>query len=202
MKPVILTGLLASAVLLSACLPGRGPRPQMYRFGAADAPATQPSSTVVQLNALTLQPAAQGDRLLAVNGPQAFYISQSRWVSPAEDLLLQAADRAFDRAGLNLIRRGGAETPVANLNLNVPVFEARYLAGLEAAPTVVVEVEASMASTTGERGSLGSTRAVATVPATANTVTAIVAAYDAATQQALDQAAGWAAGQSRGRPAR
>lgn len=172
----------------------------MYRFGAADASAAQPSSVIVQLNALTLQQAAQGDRLLAVNGSEVFYISQSRWVSPAEDLLAQAADRAFDRAGLDLIRRGGAQTPIATLNLSVPVFEARYSAGLEAAPTVVVEVEAAMASATGERSLLGSTRTTATVPASANTVTAIVAAYDVATVQALDQLAIWAAGRARAAP--
>jgi ABC-type uncharacterized transport system auxiliary subunit len=54
-----------------------------------------------------------------------------------------------------------------------------------------------MASTTGERGSLGSTRAVASVPAAMNSVTAIVAAYDAATLQALDQVAAWAATRTR-----
>ena len=203
MRPVpTLALVLTAAGLLSGCgLLGGGKPAQLYRFGAADAAAAPAAATVVQLNGLEFQPAAEGDRLLAVNGSEAFYVAQSRWVSPARELFIQAADRAFDRTGLDLIRRGQPQTPVANLNLTVPVFEARYLNGVEAAPTVFVEVEAAMASTTGGRGPLGSTRAAATVAASANTVPAIVAAYDAASRQALDQVAVWAGTTARAAPA-
>lgn len=204
MKSTLTTAAaLAAAGLLAGCgILGGGKPAQLYRFGAADvvAPAAA-SATVVQLNGLEFQPAAEGDRLLAVNGSEAFYVAQSRWVSPARELFTQAVDRAFDRAGMDLIRRGQPQTPTANLNLTVPVFEARYLNGVEAAPTVFVEVEAAMASTTGQRGPLGSTRAAATAAATANTVPAIVAAYDAASRQALDQVAVWAATTARSTPA-
>jgi cholesterol transport system auxiliary component len=185
---------LATVLLLGGCalLGGGGKRAQMYRFGASDAAPATAQAPVVQLNGLVFQRAAEGDRLLAVNGAEAFYIAQSRWVSPAQELFTQAVDRAFDRAGLDLIRRGQPQTPVANLNLTVPVFEARYLAGVESAPTVFVEVEAVMASVGGDRGPLGATRASASVPAARNTVPAIVAAYDAATRQTLDQVATWA----------
>ncbi len=195
MRAILTTAVVGAAVgLLGGCsLLGGGKPAQLYRFGVAEAAPTPATARVVQLNGLEFQPAAEGDRLLAVNGSEAFYLAQSRWVSPARELFTQAADRAFDRAGMDLIRRGQPQTPTANLNLTVPVFEARYLGGLEAAPTVLVEVEAALASTTGERGSLGSTRAAASVPATANTVPAIVAAYDAASRQALDQVAAWAA---------
>jgi ABC-type uncharacterized transport system auxiliary subunit len=192
-----------TALLLSGCglLGGGGPKPQMYRFGAEDpAAAARTSATIIQLNGINFQRAAQGDRLLAVRGAEVFYLAKSRWVSPAEDLFAQAADRAFDRAGLDLIRRGQPQSAVANLNLTVPVFEVRYTAGLEAAPTVVVEVEAALASTTGERGALGGTRAVASVPAAANSLNAIVAAYDTATRQALDQIAVWAGATARAAP--
>lgn len=185
---------LATILLVGGCalLGGGGKRAQMYRFGASDATAPAAQAPVVQLNGLVFQRAAEGDRILALNGAEAFYIAQSRWVSPAQELFTQAADRAFDRAGLDLIRRGQPQTAAANLNLTVPVFEARYLGGVEAAPTVFVEVEAVMASVGGDRTGLGSTRAAASVPAAGNTVPAIVAAYDAATRQVLDQVAGWA----------
>lgn len=187
---------LSTTLLLGGCalLGGGGKRAQMYRFGEGDAPTATVQARVVQLNGLTFQGAAEGDRLLALNGAEAFYIAQSRWVSPAQELFTQAADRAFDRAGLNLIPRGQPQTPVANLNLTVPVFEVRYLGGLQGAPTVFVEVEAAMASLGGDRTALGSTRATASVPAAGNTVPAIVAAYDAATRQTLDQVAVWARG--------
>ena len=195
--------VLASAGLLASCgILGGGKPAQLYRFGVADVAAPAPApATVVQLNGLEFQPAAEGDRLLAVNGSEAFYVAQSRWVSPARELFTQAADRAFDRAGMDLIRRGQPQTPRANLNLTVPVFEARYLNGVEAAPTVYVEVEAALAATSGERGPLGSTRAAASAAAAANTVPAIVAAYDTASRQALDQVAAWAATTARSAPA-
>jgi ABC-type uncharacterized transport system auxiliary subunit len=198
-----LAAVLAAAALLSGCaLLGGGKPAQLYRFGAGEAPAATVQAPVIQLNGITFQSASEGDRLLAFNGSEAFYIARSRWVSPAQELFTQAADRAFDRAGLDLIRRGQPQTPVANLSLTVPVFETRYLSGPEAAPTVVVEVEAAMVALGGERTSLGSTRATANVPAAGNTVTAIVAAYDAAARQVLDQVAVWARTTSAGRSAR
>lgn len=193
--------VLATAGLLAGCgVLGGGKPAQLYRFGLVDAAPPAAAGPVVQLNGLEFQAAAEGDRLLAVNGSEAFYVAQSRWVSPARELFTQAADRAFDRAGLDLIQRGQPQTAIANLNLTVPVFEARYLNGVEAAPTVHVEVEAAMASTTGERGPLGATRAAASAQAAANTVPAIVAAYDLASRQALDQVAAWAGTAARGRP--
>jgi cholesterol transport system auxiliary component len=197
MKSISCTaGALLAAALLSGCsLPGGGKPAQTYRFGVPAAVAAAPSASgvVVQLNGLDFQAAAEGDRILAVNGAQTFYIAQSRWVSPARELFTEAADRAFERAGMNLIRRGQPQPARANLNLTVPVFEARYLNGVQAAPTVVVEIEAALASTTGERGPLGSTRTSASIPAASNNVTSIVAAYEAASAQALDQVAAWAA---------
>ena len=180
---------------------GEKNRAQLYRFGEQTVlPATQvgmDAATPVQLESLTFQPAAEGDRMLAVNGAEAFYIAKSRWVSPAEELFTAAAARAFDRAGLNLVRRGQQIQTGYGLTLTVPAFETRYDAGPEAAPTVVVEVRAAML---GNRQPLGSTRAAASVPAASNNVSAIVAAYDTATRQALDSIAAWAATTARSAP--
>jgi cholesterol transport system auxiliary component len=120
----------------------------------------------VQLDSLEFQSAAEGDRLLAVSGAEAFYIANSRWVSPADELFTAAAARAFDRAGLQLVQRGQAIQSNYGVSLTVPAFETRYDAGPEAAPTVVVEVRAAMLA---NRLTVGSTRAAASVPAAANT---------------------------------
>lgn len=186
---------LALAAGLSGCaLTGGGARAQLYRFGAesaAGAPASAPTRTV-GITALEFQPAAAGDRLLAVQDQQVFYVSGARWVSRAEELFIQAAERAFSRAGLRLSRRGLPFDPDAGLVLAVPVFETRYLSGAEAAPTVVIEVRASVLATA-DRAILGERTFTVNQPASGNTVTQIVAAYDAASGQALDQVAAWAA---------
>lgn len=202
------TAVLALAVTLGGCavlrlLGGGGGDPaQLYRFGGeaqavATTGATPDAATIIQLESLAFQPAAEGDRMLAVNGTEAFYIANSRWVSPAEDLFTEAASRAFDRAGLRLIQRGQSIQTGYGLSLSVPAFETRYNAGPNAAPTVVVEVRAAMLS---DRQPVGSTRTVASVPAASNNVTAIVAAYDAATRQALDGVAAWSATAARAAP--
>lgn len=201
---------LALALTLGGCSilrlvgGGGGDPAQLYRFGgmstpAAAAPGAADTAIPVQLDSLTFQPAADGDRMLAVNGTEAFYIANSRWVSNADELFTEAAGRAFDRAGLQLIRRGQPIQSGYGLTLTVPVFETRYEAGPEAAPTVIVEVRAAMLA---ERQPLGSTRTSASVPAASNNVSAIVAAYDAATRQALDAIAAWAATTARSTPPR
>lgn len=183
---------------------GGGKNPaQLYRFGGGDpvasALAAPANATPVRLASLTFQPAADGDRLLAVNGAEAFYIANSRWVSPAEQLFIEAARRAFDRSGLQLVRPDQPINSDVGVTLTVPVFETRYEAGPQAPPTVVVEIRAALAA---NRTPLGSTQSTVSTTATANTVTAIVAAYDASTRQALDSIAAWTATTARAAPPR
>lgn len=198
-----LVTLLGGCGVLSLIGGGKPKNPaQMYRFGgpaavASSAQATADAAIPVQLDSLTFQPAAEGDRILAVSGAEAFYIANTRWVSPADELFVEAAGRAFDRAGLQLTRRGQPIQTGYGVTLTVPVFEARYDAGPQAAPTVVVEVRAAMLA---NREPAGSTRAAASVPAASNNVSAIVAAYDAATLQVLDNVAAWAATTARTAP--
>lgn len=185
---------LAVVSALGGCaLLGGGKRAQLYRFGM-DQPAAAASApaTTLLLSAFNFQNAAAGDRLLAVRGAEAFYIARARWVSRADELFTQAAERAFSRAGLRLARRGQPFDPDVNLVLAVPVFEARYLNGTEAAPTVVVEARASVLAGA-NRAVVGEQTFTLSQPAAANTVPQIAAAYDAATMQVLDQVATWAA---------
>jgi cholesterol transport system auxiliary component len=187
-------GLAAVSVLGGCALLGGGGknRPQLYRFDVdAAAPAAAPARTVA-LNALTFQTAAAGDRLLAVQGAEAFYIARARWVSRADELFTQAAERAFSQANVRLARRGQPFTPDAGLVLTVPVFETRYLNGTESAPTVMLEVRASLIGCA-NRTVVGERSFSVRQPATGNTVPQIVAAYDAAVTQALGEAATWTA---------
>ena len=183
---------------------GGGDPAQLYRFGvdstttaAAPTAVTAPS---VRLGSLSFDRASDGDRLLGVTGLETAYIADSRWVSPARDLFARAAERAFDRAGLRLVRREQAIENEASLVLEVPTFETRYENGAGAAPVVVVEVRAAMVRGRG-RDLIGETAHMARVPAGENRVTAIVAAYDAATRQALDHVARWAGETVRANPA-
>ena len=177
---------------------------QLYRFGGAETTASGPvaaGAVNVQLSSLRMDSAAEGDRLLAITDTEASYIADSRWVAPAQDLMTLAAERAFDRVGLRLIRRGQPIGPDISLSLEVPTFEARYENGADAAPVVVVEIRAALIAGP-TRDVLGEAAYTVRQPAPANRVGAIVAAYDLAVRQALDQTAGWAATTVRTLPPR
>ena len=204
-----LAAVAALALTLGGCalmglLGGGGKPPQLYRFGGADTAVSGPvaaGALNIYLSNLRMDPAAEGDRLLALTGTEASYIAQSRWVAPAQDLMIAAAERAFDRVGLRLVRRGQPIGPDLSLTLEVPTFEARYENGGDAAPVVVVEMRAALVSGTA-REVIGEYATTVRQPAGANRVGAIVAAYDQAVRQALDQTAGWAATAVRSAPAR
>jgi cholesterol transport system auxiliary component len=199
---------LAGALALGGCgLLGGGKPAVLYRFGAGEAaaaPATATASRSIALANLTFAEESEGDRILTVTGGEAAYIAQTRWVAPARDLFTAAAERAFDRSGARLVRRGQPFDTDSSLILEVPTFEARYENGAKAAPVVVVEVCASLVTGTEQR-LLGETAYTARQPAAENRVGAIVDAFDVATRQALDHTAGWAAARApapAARPAR
>jgi cholesterol transport system auxiliary component len=180
---------------------GNKNRAQLYRFGgeAAVAGPTNASSRTVKLHSVSFDPAAEGDRILSITGAEAAYLSNSRWVAPARDLFAEAAERAFDRAGVRLARRDQPFDAETSLVLEVPTFEARYENGPEAAPVVVVEVRAALV-TGRSRQILGETSYTVRQPAAENRVTMIVQAFDQASRQALDQTAAWAATTAQAAP--
>ncbi len=107
--------LTALCVSLSACIslfPKSNPS-QLYRFDgeppSAEQSAPRPSARfgVVRAGG-TFDQASAGDRILTVNGSQAAYIADSRWVSPAATLFNEALTLAFDNnAGrARLLTRG------------------------------------------------------------------------------------------------
>lgn len=209
-RAAVLALVAASSLALGGCSilgllsgGGGGDPAQLYRFGAdpdaTSATRTPTSAPAVRLASVTFDRAADTDRLLGVTGLETAYIANSRWVSPARDLFVRAADRAFDRAGLRLVRREQAIENEAGLVLEVPTFEARYENGADAPPVVIVEVRGAMVRGRG-RELMGETAHIARVPATENRVSAIVAAYDAATREAVDHLAQWAGQTVRSAP--
>ena len=191
---------VAGALALGGCgLLGGGKPANLYRFGGAEAADAAPvevrGGRTLALSGITFAEESEGDRILTITGGEAAYIAKTRWVAPARDLFTAAAERAFDRAGVRLARRGQPFDTDAALVLEVPTFEARFENGPKAAPVVVVEVRASLVAGT-ERRLIGETAYTARQPAGENRVSAIVQAFDTATRQALDHTATWAAGRA------
>src|SRR5262249_43075361 len=123
------------------------PAAQLYRFSANVPPAAaeNPRGRVdVALSPIGFTPAAAGDRILTANGDEAAYIAQSRWIEPAQSLFEEAVNRAFESgSGTRLVERRMSSAPLL-LDIDVDTFEARYLAGPNAAPTVVVGLRARL----------------------------------------------------------
>ena len=137
---------------------------------------------------------ADSDQILTTTGDQAAYIAGARWVAPASQLFDQAETVAFERSAgpVRLLRTGDASAAPLSLRLDVQTFEARYLAGPTAAPTVVVSVHALLVA--------ARTRKVvddqvfdSQQAAGDNRVGAIVTAFNAATTDVLSRIVEWTA---------
>jgi len=190
-----LTVVGACALALSGCislLPKSKPA-QLYRFGQPAAAATAPAAGTVgvfQANG-TFPGEAGGDRILTINGGKAAYIARSRWVAPAGVLWNEAVTHAFDAdpGKVRLVSRGQQAKSDYALRLDVRNFEARYDAGPDSAPTVVVRVRAVL-----NKADLSKTHEqifAASAKASDNRVGAIVSAYDKATADVLGQIVTW-----------
>lgn len=209
MHTVLKIGLAAGAALtLGACSLLSTPDPvQLYRFGAyMDAPAPSgdvPAPLLVSIRRIEFPDAAKDARILGVTGTEAAYIGGARWVSPAETLFddsLQAAFAARSNEVRVLDRREPGTTPLV-LRVTVSSFEARYLNGQDAAPTIVVTARAQLRNMPEREAGGGPSRPddgrtverVFTVsqPATENRVSAIVAAFDVATRDINGQIVDW-----------
>lgn len=201
MKPLIRIlrplALIGVAVSLSACIslfPEAEPS-QLYRFGGS--PAESQTATiggesfgVVRAGGGFVQ-AAANDRLLTVTNNNAAYIASSRWVSPASVLFNEALQRAFDAnpGPARLMTRGEVGKADYSIRVDVTRFEAVYDQGPKAAPSIMVDVRATLV--TAERTLAGSKLIQVQTRAGDNRVSAIVAAYDQAVAQVLGQLVDW-----------
>lgn len=200
-RPLLRLGRMAAligvAVSLTGCislLPKSKPA-QLYRFTptATAAKGPPPANAVgVFQGGGEFQRESAGDRILTVTGPKVAYIAQVRWAAPAQVLFDQALDAAFESSGghVRLVPRGAPAPTDFVLRVDVRNFETRYDAGPKAAPTVLVRLHALM--TRDRARTLVSEQVFeASVRASDNRVSAIVAAYAQAVGQALDQLVAW-----------
>lgn len=189
-----LAAVAAAVAGLGACSLLSSPDPvQMYRFGGGQASARTATSgdpVEIALRRIEFTQASRDERLLGVTGSETAYIAGARWVSPAQDLFTDNLESAF-AAGSSRVRLLGPReiTPgTQTLDIDVRTFEARYDAP-GASPTVVVVARARLlnrdrtidAEQTFERS----------VPAGANRVSAIVAAFDTASGSVTQDIVAW-----------
>jgi len=196
--------VLSIGLALSGCislLPKTKPS-HLYRFGqpASDVAATTASTASVGVfrAGSIFQREAAGDRLLTINTDgQAQYVAETRWVAPAAILWDAAVLAAFDAdpGPVRLISRGEPAAAQYILRLDVRNFEARYLSGPKAAPTVVVRVRAGI--THGTNRDYAEKIFEHQVRAADNRVTAIVPAYDKAVADVLKDVVAWTTEQAK-----
>lgn len=193
----------ATTLLLSGCvslLPKAKPS-DLYRFGqSAASGASSAAGTVGVFRAGGLfQRESAGDRLLTISEGKVAYVAETRWVAPAAVLWDAAVLSAFDSdpGPVRLMSRGEVGSAAYILRLDVRNFEARYVAGPKAAPTVVLRVRAVMSGGQ-DRAQVHEQIFEAQVKAGENRVGAIVPAYDKAVTDVLAEIVAWA--NERARP--
>ena len=187
--------VLALAVSLSGCIsvfPKATPV-QLYRLGQAAAPpaAAAPQGLVLAKAPTLFPPDAAGDRLLTVNGPEAAFIADARWLEPASVMFDEAITAAFDQPGSpRLATRGENLATGGTLRLEVRRFQVDYDHGAAGAPTVEITVNAVLVRNA-DRSAAAEKLFEIRQPADDNRVGAIVTAYNAAVAQAAGQIRDW-----------
>jgi len=192
-------GVLALSLLVSGCIslfPKEEPV-QLYRLTppapAAAAPAPPGAQGFAVRGAVgNFDRAAAGDHILTVRGDKTAYIANARWVTSAQAMFEAALWERFDAdtGPAHLLNRGEITDTAYRLDVSVRHFEARYDQGSGAPPTAVVEISAALDSAH-DAGTRKQILLEAHVPAAANSVTAIVAAYDESTAEVLAKLKAW-----------
>jgi cholesterol transport system auxiliary component len=186
----------AASLALVGCvsLLPKTPAAQLYRFKADLGPAAAAPAgrrVDVALAPLSFTQAAAGDRLLIVDGAEAAFIADTRWVAPADALFRESLMRSFDSApGTRLLEPRQAPAASLVMDVRVDTFEAEYRAGMKAAPTVVVGLNVRLVRVP-DRVVVAEKQFQSEVKAGDNRLSAIVPAYDAALTQALKDLVAW-----------
>lgn len=169
---------------------------QLYRFGYGPtqaAPPPSPGGPPFTVRAVVGQfvRSAGGDRILTSQGETVAYIGGARWAQTADSLMEDAIQAAFAGHGPAAVFAKGEFGPSDyRLTLAVTTFEARYLQGRGAPPTVVVEISAAL-DKIGDPSARHERVFRAQSQAQANTVQAIVAGFNAALTEVLGQLVSW-----------
>lgn len=194
-RDLLRLGALAAVVAgLGACSLLSSPDPvQLYRFGGGKASAAAVTSgdpVDIALRRIEFTQASRDERLLGVTGTEAAYIAGARWVSPAQELFTDNLESAFATGSSRVRLLGPREiTPGSQtLDIDVRTFEARYdMPG--GSPTVVVVARARLLNR--DRSIDAERTFERSVPASANRVAAIVAAFDDASGAVTQDIVAW-----------
>lgn len=188
--------ILAAGAALSGCAVLSDPDPvQLYRFGSQTQEAPRPPAAGAPIPLLVrpvdFPEAVRGDRILGVTGYEAAYIGGARWVSPARELYTSSLEAAFatQATRVRAIGQREASTAQRTLDINIQSFEAQYAAP-ETAPEVVVSARARLLRYP-ERTVMSETSFTVRQPAAANSVSAIVEAFDIAVRDLNTQLVAW-----------
>lgn len=195
LKALAVAALAASLAGCVSVFP-KGKPAQLYRFGTVDAPAaTAPGSVSIARTPTAFARASAGDRMLTVTGQQTAYVAGGRWVSPAALMFDDAVEHTFDArpGGPRLVTRGDLIPAETALRLDVDTFEARYLDGAEAPPTVVVSMRATLVRLR-DRSVMGEKVFTAQKRAHDNRMGPIAEAYDGAVKESVGAMVDWVAG--------
>ena len=187
----------ASSLVLTACgnLLGGAPPSQIYVLRAAPPPA-QPGPKVSWALAV-MKPDALGaldtDRIaLARNDTQLDYYANAVWPDRLANIVQTALVAGFEASGRidSVARDEDALRADYDLSTEIRDFEARYTTP-DGAPTVTVTMIAHMAGAH-SREIVANLTVNLTQPASANSVDAVVQAFDVALASAAAQIVSWA----------
>ena len=203
MKPVRSSSVvlaMASLLFLTGCgsLLGGGKRDTLFRFGAIQpAPSLpQPEQRTARqhlsLGRINLPPEADGDRILTTRGQTMLYLKDARWVATVPELMTQLLGRQFALRAphIDLARTRGVGRGGSRREIDVDRFEARYeLDDPDIAPVVRISGTATIMHRCVDQPDTKHFNVE--VPASANSKSAIAAAFDSGAEQFARQLVDW-----------
>ncbi|GJL97807.1 MAG: hypothetical protein DHS20C06_16240 [Hyphobacterium sp.] len=199
-RKFLTAALIGSAVLLSSCisvLPENVPS-TIYRLSTPEPSGEMRREAVIVGVQRPLTPRAlSGDQiaLTQANGELVF-VSGARWITPVprliQDLIVESMD-AFEPELIAARPEDGVRSEF-ELATEIRSFEAGYVNGPDAAPTVIVRLRVRLIRAHDRRliavDALG-----ARATAQSNRIGDIVGAFDAASQEAMGNVSQWTAEQ-------
>lgn len=194
------SALLFTTLLIGGCgsLLGGGKPADLFRFGVAQRPPIADAQGALPTRMVLIGPRfseeIEGDRILTTRGEQALYIKGARWVAPVPDLLAQALTLKFASRTPETRLTGARNATGASHGLQIGIdrFEASYSVELDqkAPPTIIIQGEATLFDLA-SRQPIASSRFSIEEPASTNTTSGIVAAFDRAVDQYTGALADW-----------
>lgn len=186
----------ASALTLAGCgsiLGPSSPPPQIYllqpQFGPVDAPTVKWQLAVGMPSS---DDSLDRQRIALHRGLTMDYYADAQWTDEAPKVIQTLFVEAFEKSGhIGAVGRDSDGIHAEYLlQMELRDFEARYDNG-DAAPEIAVDIVAHFLKLPG-REALSTLEASKTVRASANSIPAVVEAFNEATGQVVEQIVAWA----------